>query len=88
MYEAQEELERQLREEEDRLHNEFQEQKAREMEQIDQEVENEWESRLKELTSQFDDDMTKKKGKEDKVSEDVAESDGMGGVDQGYFLTI
>ncbi|KAK2156530.1 hypothetical protein LSH36_211g04058 [Paralvinella palmiformis] len=65
IYQAQVELEQQHKAEEDRLMNEYQLTKQQETEKIKKEVDQEWEVRLKELTAQFDQDLTKRGTKRD-----------------------
>ena len=71
MYEAQEDLEKKHREEEDRLLDQFKEEREKLEEELRQQADQEWEGRLRALTSKFDTDMAKKtkgkKGYEKKV---------------------
>jgi len=60
LYEYQEELERQHREEEDRLMAQFHQERLVEAEKMQSEFENEWERELKLLTDQFDGSQKKK----------------------------
>jgi len=60
LYEYQEELERQHREEEDRLMAQFHQERRVEAENMQKEFDNEWEQQLKALTDQFDGAQKKK----------------------------
>lgn len=60
LYEYQEELERQHREEEDRLMAQFHQERLVEAENMQKEFDNEWEQQLKALTDQFDGAQKKK----------------------------
>jgi len=60
LYEYQEELERQQREEEDRLMAHFHQERLVEAENMQKEFQNEWEKELKALTDQFDVSQKKK----------------------------
>lgn len=63
--EAQVQLERVHREEEDKLLKNFQMEREREKQKLTDEINKEWEVRLKELTDMFEKDMSKKKKKID-----------------------
>jgi len=60
LYEYQEELERQHREEEDRLMAQFHQERLEEAESMQKEFDSEWEQQLKALTDQFDGGQKKK----------------------------
>jgi len=60
LYEYQEELERQHREEEDRLMAQFHQERVVEAENMQKEFDSEWEQQLKALTDQFDGPQKKK----------------------------
>jgi len=60
LYEYQEELERQHREEEDRLMAQFHQERLAEAENMKKEFDSEWEQELKALTDQFDGGQKKK----------------------------
>jgi len=61
LYEYQEELERQHREEEDRLMAQFHQERLVEAENMQKEFDSEWEQQLKALTDQFDSSSAQKK---------------------------
>jgi len=60
LYEYQEELERQHREEEDRLMAQFHQERLTEAQNMQKEFDSEWEQQLKALTDQFDGPQKKK----------------------------
>lgn len=64
LYKYQEELEKQQREEEDRLMQAFHEERRLEAENMEKELNEEWEVQLKELTSKFDSKPGDKKDKD------------------------
>ena len=62
IFDAQKQLEKLQRKDEDLLMETFQAERREEKKKIDQEVDEEWEERLKELTANFDADMEKRTG--------------------------
>jgi len=61
LYQYQEDLERQHREEEDRLMAQFHQERLEEAESMQKEFDSEWEKQLQALTDQFDGSAPKKK---------------------------
>jgi len=67
LFKYQEELERQQREEEDRLMAQFHEERILEAENMKKEFESEWEIQLKELTATYEGTQQQKSAKKDKT---------------------